>query len=165
MSARDSETFLLAATIDHVEVGQSLSTAPHMTVLQWFHETQYPDFFDRRLDGIFGTPNALGKWVGKSHLRFGKRFEIPVREMVKLEAGTTPQNHLHLTTKALMLSLGGEFYDAWHKDKYAPHITDSPIRKIQDGEVVTFSTATLFRRTPEGDIADTVYPLVNTEQS
>lgn len=167
MSERDSETYLLAATIDPVEVGQPLLDVPHMTILQWFHATNHPDFFDARLEAILTAPNALGKWVGKSHLRFGKRFDIPVREMAPVgkDKEAFIGSGINFATRALMRSMGGQFVEEQFNTNFAPHITDQPSRKIDDREVVTFSTATLFKRTAEGDIAHAVYSLTNTEES
>jgi len=166
MSQRDGETYLLAATIDPIEVRQPLFDVPHLTLLQWHEAVQHPDFFDARLASILSAPNALGKWVGKSHLRLGKRFEIPVREIAPVgkEAEAFPGGGINFATRALMRSMGGEFLDERFNKTFTPHITDQPSRKIAHGEVVTFSTAALFTRTPEGDIATRVYPLTNTEE-
>ena len=166
MLQRDGETYLLAATIDAVKVGQPLFDLPHLTLLQWHEATRHPDFFDARLESILSAPNALGKWVGKSHLRLGKRFEIPVREMQPAgkEKEIFPGGGINFATRALMRSMGGEFIDERFNSAFTPHITDQPSRKIAHGEVVTFSTAALFTRTPEGDIATRVYPLNNTEE-
>lgn len=148
MSLR-GEQLIVVATPDPVEAGQKFSRIPlHMTVMGWFSfPEEHYDTLQQTLSEQFEHQPVFQRTAGGEADYFGDPQQvaersIPVRKMLNVE--TEPWFALH----ALVERLGSFPEDTIYKDTYAPHVSDTPERRIKEGEHVAFKTVALFAKDP-----------------
>lgn len=140
MPGREQEKFLIAATLDPVERGQDFTDVPHMTVLRWFTKpAQWPEFRGN-IATLFDRPNVFGRPVGGDHALYGPDKDIAVRELIDV----SPWPYIGMI--ASVRKRGGLFIDEDYAEEYLPHVTDTPSRQVEEGELVHFSSIAIVRR-------------------
>jgi hypothetical protein len=156
MTNPNQEKFILAATPDFVEVGQDFAGVPHMTIVRWFTRTaQWADFIDHVQDRFSQNPTVFEGVIGAKHAMYGPNADIPVRELDGVSVWP------YVSMLQAIKSRGGLFFGEDYADEFSPHITDTPSRQIQEGELVRFSSIAIVRRNPERTVktVEAAFPL------
>lgn len=141
----EGEKFLIAATLDSVEVGQEMRHfPPHMTIVPWFSlaENRWRLLESAVHSSVVLPPDVFQHAEGGRHPRYGQDHDIPVRELKGVELGPS------FALRALIQSIGS-FKDGQFVDNFSPHVSDTPERKIRRGESIRFASVGVFSRNPD----------------
>lgn len=138
---------MVAAMIDRLETGQSFDTLPaHMTVLPWFDlaSNEWPDLHDELEDVVSETPMPVV--MGGDEAVYGSEDPQVVRKLNRL----TPSFNLihgfdiHARLYGAVRQRDGQFDETYTGLAWSPHVTATPERAIDEGEMISFDNLTVF---------------------
>lgn len=140
VSRIEGERFTIVGTLNAVKTDQEFERIPpHMTITRWFQMSEFHRhrFLELAMDKVLTEQDVFQNLTGGRKKHYGENGQFPVREIQGAEIG--PWYAFRSLVDGLGSFREGDFYAR----KFAPHVTDTPARKIAWREQLAIPTVAL----------------------